>query len=307
MIASQGVVPVSRGRRVALKRKREIFFQFEKWGWDEKGWSPNTRKAYRQRVVKADAWLTENRSVSILYASQKDLKKYLFSTAPTARNRNNIRQALVGFGEFLVEEGLAEANNALALKRLPEPELLPKALETEIAHRIEVAAKHTGAMEEAMVLILLYGGLRLHELQSLEWRHLEGDWLKFTGSKGRGGAGKPRNVPLKPKVVQAIKRWRGQSQSPRYVFASPKNLERPMSKTWVHKIVREIGETAGLEGLHPHALRHTAATRLLETGADLATVQVFLGHASPQTTARYLKVRPPLLKEAVARLNYVDE
>lgn len=307
MIASQGITAVKRGRRVALKRKLEIFNQFKEWGWDEKGWSTTTRRSYYQRITAADKWLTENLSVSVIYASQKDLKKYLFATPPSAQNRNGIRQALIGFGEFLVDQGYADTNNALAIKRLPAPDPIPKALEVKAAHRLEVAAKHTGAVEEAMVLVFLYGGLRLHELIRLEWRHLDGEWLKFIGSKGRGDAGKPRNVPLNPRVVAVVSRWKSRSNSPRWMFPSPRDVNKPMSKSQVQNRIREIGEMAGIEGLHPHVLRHTAATRMLETGADLSTVQVFLGHASPQTTTRYLKVRPPRLYEAGMRLHYDEQ
>lgn len=304
MMALTGVESVKRGRKVSVKRKYEIFNQFKKWGWDVKGWSTTTRRSYFQRVNAADAWLVENLRVSVIYASQKDLKKYLFASKPTPQNRNGIRQALIGFGEFLVEEGYAEANNALALPRLPTPDPIPKALEVKDAHRLEVAARHTGAMEEALVCIFLYGGLRLHEVVSLEWRHLDGEWLKFVGSKGRGDAGKPRNVPLNPRIVSIILRWKSRANSPRWMFPSPNNVQEQISKTYVQRRIRAIGEMAGLERLHPHKLRHTAATRLLETGADLSTVQVFLGHASPQTTTRYLKVRPYRLKEAVTRLSY---
>ena len=305
---AQGSVGVHhRGRKVSVSRKKAVFRQFQEWGWDEKGWSTTTRRSYFQRVTAADRWLTENLSVSVIYASQKDLKKYLFSTPPSAQNRNAIRQALIGFGEFLVDQGYAEANNALAIKRLPAPDPIPKALEVKAAHLVEVAAKHTGAMEEAMVLVFLYAGLRLHELIRLEWRHLDGEWLKFIGSKGRGDAGKPRNVPLPENVIRAIQRWKSKANSPRWMFPSPRDAQKHISKSQVQNRIKEIGEMAGLEGLHPHILRHTFATRLLETGADLSTVQVALGHASPQTTTRYLKIRPPKLKEAMQRLNYQQD
>jgi integrase len=284
-----------------VRQKDALFAQFNEWGFDEKGWTPHTRNRYTHRIRAAEEWLTKNRKVSVLFADTKDLKAYLFSTTPSARNRNNIRQALVAWCEFLIDQGIGKANPALGLKRLPEPDSFPKAISPKEAHRVEVAARHHGPMVEALILVMLYGGLRRDEARLLQWGHLDDGWLRFQG-KGN----KTRAVPVAKVLGRALDRWKAKSLEPVWVFPSPKFPERPMSESYLRTLVLAVAETAGVD-LHPHKLRHTAATRLLETGADMRTVQEYLGHSSASTTAIYLKVRPVRLKEAISRLTYVEE
>lgn len=295
-----GVKKSSRRRRFSVLQKDALFRQFNEWGFDAKGWSPVTRNRYQHRVRAADQWLVANRNTSIIHASTKDIKAYLFSTSPSARNRNNIRQGLVGWGEFAVEEGIWQHNRALELPRLPEPVSLPKAFDPQQAHKIEVACKQFGPMIEAMILVMLYAGLRKTEARTLKWREVEDGWLRFQGKRGKW-----RAVPMAAPLEKAMKRWKTKSLEVEWVFPSPRKEGSPISERHFHYLVNQVGELAGVP-LHPHLLRHTAATRLLETGADMRTCQEFLGHADPKTTSIYLRVRPPKLKEAVARMTYDD-
>jgi integrase/recombinase XerD len=290
-----------------VRQKEALFQQFLQWGWDERGWAPATRARYGRAIRHADRWFTANRSVTLITCRPKDLKAYIFDQTPNARNRNRIRQVLVAWGEFMIDEGFWDVNHALAINRLPEPELLPKALDVSVAHRIEVAAKHFGPMVEVLILILLYCGLRRSEMLQLEWRHISEDsWLRFKGAKRRGGGGKERAVPLHPVVLKALERWRKECEEPRWLFPSPRRPGMPISERHIHTIVNNVGDLAGVH-LHPHLCRHTFATRLMEMGADLRTIQEALGHSDPKTTSRYLKVRPPTLKEPMMKMNYIEQ
>ena len=151
---------------------------------------------------------------------------------------------------------------------------------------------------------MLYAGLRLNEVRTLPWTDFspDGAWLTFEG-KGR----KTRTLPLHPKARSALERWRRATVSGLYVFPSPQGEDRPLSKSHINKRFRELREEAQVPSLTPHVLRHSFATRLMESGADLRTVQEALGHASPKTTAVYTRVRPAGLLEAVERLTYEGE
>lgn len=285
-----------------VRARNELFREFEKWGFDEKGWSPRTRETYSRRARNADAWLVDNRGVSLLFASPKDLQAYLFSTPPTARNRNNLRQALVGFGAFAVDRGLAQVNSALGLPRLPEPVSIPKALEGSVAQRIDVAARTLPLMERCLVLTFLYAGLRKSEARLLEWSMFDEGFtfIRFAGKRGR-----IREVPIHEVLQPELRLWRSITEEARWVFPSPRRTRQghPISDTTVRYILNDVGDLAGIR-LHPHLLRHTVATAMLEAGGNLREVQEFLGHSDPKTTSVYTRVRPTRLAEAVGRIRF---
>ena len=284
-----------------MRQKEALFHQFNEWGFDNRGWGIATRKRYVQRIQQAEGWLTKNRQVSVLFATTKDLKAFLFDSTPVARNRNNIRQALVAFYAFCMEEGIRKDNPAVELPRLREPENLPKALSTQQAHRVEVQARHMGPMVEALILVMLYGGLRRTEVQMLQWSNATDGWLRFVGKRS-----KPRAVPIAPRLQNALDRWKAQTYDAEWMWPSPKYEGRPMSSSMIRRIVMEVGDKAGVKDLHPHRLRHSAATRLLEQGADVRTIQEYLGHTSATTTSIYLKVRPARVKRFTDVMNYED-
>lgn len=283
-----------------MRQRQAVMQDFSAWAWSERGLGPTTRRRYLNRALAAELWLVQERGVSIRWASPKDFQAYLFSTTPNARNRNNIRQALVAFCDFLVDRGYSETNNASALKRLPEPRLLPKALTTKQAARIAAASRTFGIQVELLIHLLLYTGMRKTEARLLERRHIVSDeYIQFVG-KGN----KERVVPIHSDVRPLLVRWMRDNQDPRWVFPSPRKAGHPISDTHFRIVVKEVGEAAGVLGLHPHALRHTFGTRLSEVGSKLEEIQELLGHADPKTTRLYVKVRPLRLKDAVEQLHY---
>jgi integrase len=240
----------------------------------------------------------------VLWASAKDLKAWLFCTPANPTTRNHYRQGLVAFYAFLQDAEYVETNVALSLPRLPQPEPLPKALTRAQAYAIEQAAKLQAPNVQTLIVVLLYLALRKTEARLLEWRRLDLDegWAQFV-AKGR----KDRVLPLHPRLSTQLLRWRRECECARWVFPTDYGAlldARPVSETWVRNVVRAVGKQAGVPGLHPHQLRHTCASRMVERGVDVRTVQEFLGHASLQTTQRYLRVRPVRLRDAVESLDY---
>ena len=287
---------------MARAGRDDLFRRFDAWGFDQRGWSKSTRRKYYLVARNADAWLILNRRVSLCWARSKDLQAYLFSTVPSAANRNQIRQALVGFGDFLIAEGMADANPALGLPRLPMPDYLPKPLPSSAARRVERVAPTFGPMVNAMVQLFLFAGLRKTELRTLQRSAYSDGWLRIQGKGER-----IRSIPLHPIAQGALESWLALAPRSRWVFPSPRFDDRPVCDTWVRRTLWDVGDAAGIERLHPHTLRHSAATELMErSDGDLRAVQVYLGHADPKTTAIYAKVRPGRLAAMVGRMSYQE-
>jgi integrase/recombinase XerD len=283
-----------------MKQVDILFLDFVKWGFDNGGWSKITRQNYRRRVRAADEWLRGYTSRGGLFtANERTLKAYLFDTTPNARNRNHIRQALQAFYEFLVGREYRDDNPARGLPRLPTTRTLPKVLSVEEARAALRAAKALGAEEEALLAVLFYTGLRRSEVQFLRRDAVEEEWIRFDATKTR----QERQIPLHPVAALALRKWLPKCIGAVYVFPSPRNPNKPMSGERLNRIVRNVGELAGFH-LHPHLIRHTCATTLLDADVNLRTVQEWLGHASPTTTAIYTHVRPARLREAGAQLSY---
>lgn len=299
-----------RSRKVLSLRQRDLLFlDFDRWGYDRKGWRKQTRRTYYVMARHVDDWLTEHRGMSLLFASPKDLMHFMFEGLRDNRTgmpakpstRNGYRAALRAFGEYLVDKEMRDVNPALSLERLSVPRSLPKALSPQVIQTLEAAVPILGTRHMAMFSVFAYCGLRQTELRLLEWVHIHDDrCLRDFEAKG----GHERVVPVHPKAWKVLERWRVESDSPRWVFPSTRHVDRPISAANLKLKVREMGELVGIKGLHPHLFRHTVATQMLENGADTRDVQEFLGHASLATTQIYTKVRPRRLREAVNRLDY---
>ena len=100
---------------------------------------------------------------------------------------------------------------------------------------------------------------------------------------------------LSPKLLPLLRQyWRQDKPQPWLFPGHPRT--RPMTTKAVYLVCRQAGEAADLsKRIHPHVLRHTFATHLLEAGVDLRRIQLLLGHRSLRTTSRYLHVTPHAL------------
>jgi len=158
------------------------------------------------------------------------------------------------------------------------------------------------ALRDAAVLELLYAtGIRVSELCGLDTAHL--DHARRT-VRVRGKGDKERTVPVGVPALRAVTRWldagrpalqTNDSGPALFLGVRGRRLDPRTARRIVHERLREAGTT---RQTGPHGLRHTAATHLLEGGADLRTVQEILGHASPATTQIYTHVSIERLKSS---------
>ncbi|HVM34516.1 MAG TPA: tyrosine-type recombinase/integrase [Actinomycetota bacterium] len=286
-------------------QRESIFRGFERWGWDERSYTVITSYNYVRVARRADAWIVAHRAGRSLFSARfDDIKAYLFSSKPSAMRRNQIRQALIAFLDYLVSEGYRHDNPARELPRLKCPRRVPKSANSIIGV-LWAEAKVAEAMLTALVAVYLFGGMRRDEGRTLQWEDIDhvAGWITVRG-KGSGvreGRGKERRVPIHPELAWALKRWRKECVDAEWVFPSPRR-SGPVSEGWARPRLRELGERVGVH-LHPHLLRHTIATNMVRHGARLTGVRDFLGHVSLETTQIYLEVEPVDVDDAVGKVN----
>ena len=196
----------------------------------------------------------------------------------------------------LVLIGARDDNPAAALVLPRRPRKLPRALSPSETERLIDAATGTTprTLRDRALVELLYGaGLRVSEAVGLEKTGVDLE-LRLVRVLGKGG--KERLVPLGRPAAEAVRR---------YLALGRPHLDRryrpelflnarggPLTRAGAFLVLRRLAERAGLEPerVHPHLLRHSFATHLLEGGADLRSVQEMLGHADLGTTERYTHV-----------------
>ena len=201
--------------------------------------------------------------------------------------------AIKGFHRFMVSERITLAHPAANLPLPKKPERLPDVISRERAAALldqPFPQTATGQRDRAMLEVLYGCGLRVSELCGLDLRRvlLDEQVLRVVG-KGD----KERIVPIVGTAARVLEEylrvWRPQLVSARVSTAAVflNSRGRRLSRQSVHAIVARAGATVGIQGLHPHTLRHSFATHMLEGGADLRIVQELLGHADISTTQLY--------------------
>ena len=226
----------------------------------------------------------------------------------------------------------AQAREALAV-RLPRAQRAdretPKALDEAQYERLLREAKARiaddtlrGVRDHAIVLVLGDGGLRCEELSHLEVRDFraarEGATLRALDVR-HGKGDRARVVKLSPRTTRAIVRWdrerartlgAPEDTAPLFITVGRRGRDGSYQRTGgrcsqavLAEILKTLGTLAELPDdlRHPHALRHTCATQLLQHGANVADVRRFLGHASVKTTSIYLASDDTRQEEIVSR------
>lgn len=199
--------------------------------------------------------------------------------------------SLRGFFRHLVDHGALRANPALEVRAPKSAQPLPKTLTKEDAVRLVEAPSDdsTIATRDRAILELFYSsGLRLAELQGLDLDAFESD-LSEVRVTGKGS--RTRIVPVGRKAREALRAWL--RERPEYAHAGEhalfvSRLGRRLSRNSISTRLAYWARRAGLGvRVHPHRLRHSFATHLLEESGDLRAVQELLGHASISTTQVY--------------------
>lgn len=187
------------------------------------------------------------------------------------------------------------------------PDALPTVLsQEEVARLIDAALT---PLHKVVLMTLYATGLRRAELTQLQVSDIDTQRMAIhvRGGKGR----KDRDVMLSPVLLDALRQyWRTLQRKPRrWLFPGGRwhsDVERPMTDKVVWYACQQAARRAGIDKrVHPHTLRHSFATHLLEAGVEITVVQRLLGHSSLTTTARYLHVTQGRVQKLAAPLDLV--
>ncbi|MCP4606711.1 MAG: tyrosine recombinase XerC [Proteobacteria bacterium] len=216
------------------------------------------------------------------------------STSTIGRKLASLR----GFFKFLKRRGTVEDNPAAIVRTPRNKPKLPRFLSVdEAVGLVEIKGKDDPALkrDNAIVEVLYGGGLRVSELTSLDMGVVD---LEAGTARVTGKGNKERIVPLGRAAVRAINAYlplrhrlvRKKRRIDDHALFINRDGGR-LSVRSVQRIVYSRGLVTGTrESVHPHTLRHSCATHLLDGGADLRMIQEFLGHASLSTTQTYTHV-----------------
>ncbi|HZU60136.1 MAG TPA: tyrosine recombinase [Solirubrobacteraceae bacterium] len=274
----------------------------------------NTRQAYALDCGQFADWASA-RGLDPTSISVRDLRRYLAVLAERGNSSTTVARklaALRGLFRVQVQLGARQDNPAELLHSPKRPRRLPRVLKPdEVAALLDrIPGGEPLALRDRALFELAYGsGLRAQELVSLTL-----DALDFDSETVRvlGKGGRTRLVPVGEHARQALETYlakgrpslaaAGQGDRALFVSKSGRALSTSDVRRRLHSWARAAAAQApALIDAHPHALRHSFATHLLEGGADLRSIQELLGHASISTTQVYTRVESGRLKSAYAR------
>jgi len=148
-----------------------------------------------------------------------------------------------------------------------------------------------------MIATFYETGVRLNELRKLKVADIDSQRMVIHVREAKGG--RPRDIGLSKNLLERLKiywRWR---KPQNWLFPSDMRPDQPLERKSIRCACSLAGRRAGIDrAVSPHVFRHSCATHMLEAGADLRTIQVLLGHANIETTARYLSVSTTRMQAA---------
>jgi site-specific recombinase XerD len=274
--------------------------------------APKTRRAYASDCAQFAEWASA-RNLEPATIGLRDLRRYLAGLSENGNAPSTIARKLASLRGLLgVQIGLgARPENPAALLSSPKrPRLLPRVLKPDEVEGLLDGIPASTPLElrdRAMFELAYSSGLRAEELVLLDLESIDFD---SESVRVHGKGSKTRVVPVGEHALRALERYLVagrpalQSGEGRALMLSKSGCRLSTSdvrrrlRTWAK---RAAARSPGLIDAHPHALRHSFATHLLEGGADLRAIQELLGHATISTTQVYTRVESGRLRAAYAR------
>lgn len=268
---------------------------------------PRTVATYLKVVTRFAVWLGDESTIADVTA--ENIGRYQvtrgdLAAATIAKDLSGIR----AYCRWCIRAKLRADDPTLELEWPRRTEPIPRALKARELRLLDtildtplpildVKKRHVRARHNRAILLMLYCGLRISEVPALDWRDVDLDEAMLIVRDAKGG--KDRSVAIHDRVLRNL------SETPenrQHGAVCGKENGKPISyKSMPHIFSERYLGGLGLE-ISAHMLRHTFAVQLLRAGADLRTIQEMLGHASLETTQRYLALDFDDKKKAINKL-----
>jgi integrase/recombinase XerC len=280
---------------------RECIARFEERQTLRGSMSPNTRAAYGTDLRRAAARWGE---IAVTEIDRNLIRSHLAGLSAEGLDARSIGRHLASlrsFFRFLIREKILETNPARGVTAPRADRNLPHWLsEAELKTLLEGPFREgaIGARDRAIIELFYSTGARIAEIADLRVKDVEGE-IETVRLLGKGA--KERLAHLGAPARRAIDAWllvRGElaAAGATALFVNARDGRR-LTVRGLRLVITGLLRRVSPENAHPHALRHSFATHLLNRGADLRAVQELLGHASLSTTQRYTHISVARLKE----------
>ena len=268
--------------------------QYIEYIFQVKNLSPNTARSYKRDLLKLSSYM-ESLGIASYSKITDDIGTgwigSLFSSNNNPRSIQRHLSSAKGFFKFLKKNSIIESSPFELVSAPKTPQYLPDVLSPEDVEQL-LSLKPVDVLEIrdlAIVELMYSSGLRVSETANIDLNDFEEE-MSFLRVLGKGS--KTRIVPLGRYAINAIQNWINErekySEKSKALFINLKGSR--LSVRSIQLRLKRLALKQGLPPVHPHMLRHSFATHMLESSGDLRTIQELLGHSSLSTTQIYTKL-----------------
>jgi integrase/recombinase XerC len=268
--------------------------QYIEYIFQVKNLSSNTANSYKRDLLKLSSYM-ESLGIASYSKITDDIGTgwigSLFSSNNNPRSIQRHLSSAKGFFKFLKKNSIIESSPFELVNAPKTPQHLPDVLSPEDVEQL-LSLKPVDVLEIrdlAIVELMYSSGLRVSETANIDLNDFEEE-MSFLRVLGKGS--KTRIVPLGRYAINAIQNWINErekySEKSKALFINLKGSR--LSVRSIQLRLKRLALKQGLPPVHPHMLRHSFATHMLESSGDLRTIQELLGHSSLSTTQIYTKL-----------------
>lgn len=256
----------------------------------ERRMSAHTLDAYRRDLDALQTWLTASDVGEVAATDAMQLRAFIAAEHRRGLSPKSLQRRLSAcrsFYAWMLKRGHIAANPAAGIRAPKAPRKLPQVLDAdEAVQLVEVPTDAPlGRRDRALLELFYSSGLRLSELCALRWHDLDVP-AGVVHVLGKGN--KQRIVPVGTHARGALQEWRKESGGENAAPIFPGRGGGPITQRAIQLRVKQLAQRQGLfKHVHPHMLRHSFASHILESSGDLRGVQELLGHADIATTQIY--------------------